>query len=247
VSRARVVKRDSSSLAELRNLGPKSQAMLAKAGIDSQAKLKRIGAVAAYVMTKRANKAVSLNLLYGLVGSIEDCDWKQVKWERKLELLSAIEDYELRHPIQSKQKASDELSGLRNIGKAMRQDFELLGIKSVQQLSRCNADTLYAKIQSPTTTRHDPCVWDTYAAAIHQAKTGEALPWWEFTKVRKSLEAKRRSDSLPPSWGRARERGSSLQRSAALRSTPHPALSAGQDVRMTRAHGRARAAHKGRG
>jgi len=89
----------------------------------------------------------------------------------------------------------DELSRLRNIGKAMRRDFELLGIQSVKQLAKCDADKLYAKIQTLTGTRHDPCVWDTYAAAIHQAKTGEALAWWEFTKVRKqrslSISARR--------------------------------------------------------
>ena len=118
---------------------------------------------------------------------------------------------------------SKSIADLRNIGKAMLKDFELLGIKSVKQLASCDADKLYARIQKLTNTRHDPCVWDTYAAAIHQAKTGEALPWWEFTKVRKNREAQRRSDSLPPSWGRARERGAFLlKRSSALRSTPHP-------------------------
>ncbi len=84
----------------------------------------------------------------------------------------------------------DELSRLRNIGKAMRSDFTLLGIQSVKQLAKCNADELYERIQTLTHTRHDPCVWDTYAAAIHQARTGEALPWWEFTQVRKQRQTK---------------------------------------------------------
>jgi nucleotidyltransferase/DNA polymerase involved in DNA repair len=82
-----------------------------------------------------------------------------------------------------------KLKDLRNIGPAMLKDFELLGIASAKQLARCNADRLYTRIQKLTTTRHDPCVWDTYAAAIHQAKTGEALAWWEFTKVRKKRAA----------------------------------------------------------
>jgi hypothetical protein len=81
-----------------------------------------------------------------------------------------------------------ELADLRNIGKAMLMDFELLDISSVKQLARCNADVLYTKIQTITQSRHDPCVWDTYAAAIHQAKTGEALPWWDFTKIRKARD-----------------------------------------------------------
>jgi len=97
-------------------------------------------------------------------------------------------------------KLPDELSKLRNIGKAMRRDFDLLGIDSVKQLAKCDPDKLYARIQTLTGTRHDPCVWDTYAAAIHQAKTGEALAWWEFTKVRKE----RASDSLSRSGARVK-------------------------------------------
>jgi TfoX C-terminal domain/Pathogenicity locus len=168
-------------VADLRNLGPKSQAMLVAIGIDSLAKLRKKGAVATYVAVKRSTPLASLNLLYALVGAIENVDWLEVKRERKLELLDAVAGYERRH-------SNDviRLSELRNIGKAMLQDFELLGIKSVKQLARCDADELYARIQTLTGSRHDPCVWDTYSAAIHQAKTGEALAWWEFTKVRKA-------------------------------------------------------------
>jgi nucleotidyltransferase/DNA polymerase involved in DNA repair len=88
-------------------------------------------------------------------------------------------------PTLKTKAAVGELSELRNIGKAMLRDFELLGISSVKQLAKCDANRLYERIQNLTNTRHDPCVWDTYAAAIHQAKTGEALPWWDFTRVRK--------------------------------------------------------------
>jgi nucleotidyltransferase/DNA polymerase involved in DNA repair len=90
--------------------------------------------------------------------------------------------------------AVNELGELRNIGKAMLRDFELLGITSVKQLAKCDADRLYERIQHLTSTRHDPCVWDTYAAAIHQAKTGEALPWWDFTKVRKQRSSSLREE-----------------------------------------------------
>lgn len=99
--------------------------------------------------------------------------------------------------------ATDPLLQLRNIGKAMRADFELLGIDSIKQLARCDADELYARIQSLTHTRHDPCVWDTYAAAIHQAKTGEALAWWEFTKVRKARQARGEFMGKIPSSGKS--------------------------------------------
>ena len=81
-----------------------------------------------------------------------------------------------------------DLSDLRNIGKAMLGDFQLLNISSVPQLAKQDADELYTKLCILTGVRHDPCVHDTFAAAIHQAKTGEALNWWSFTPLRKARQ-----------------------------------------------------------
>ncbi|MDE2384255.1 MAG: Mitomycin resistance protein mcrB [Alphaproteobacteria bacterium] len=67
-------------------------------------------------------------------------------------------------------------------------DFEMLGISSVAQLAREDADELYTRISLLTGARHDPCVHDTFAAAIHQARTGEALNWWAFTPLRKERQ-----------------------------------------------------------
>ncbi len=179
------------AIAALPNLGPKSAAMLHAAGIRNLTQLRKLGAIGAYVQVKQQHAGASLNLLYALVAALEAGDWKQVQRERKLELMLAVEDYQRAQPETSAKsgKPVDELLQLRNIGKAMRADFELLGIQSVKQLAGCDADELYARIQSLTHTRHDPCVWDTYAAAIHQASTGEALPWWAFTKIRKQRQA----------------------------------------------------------
>ncbi len=80
------------------------------------------------------------------------------------------------------------LAELRNIGKAMLLDFEMLGITSVQQLAGQDVDELYVRFCHITASRHDPCVHDTFAAAIHQAKTGEALNWWAFTPLRKARQ-----------------------------------------------------------
>lgn len=170
------------------NLGPKSVAALARIGITTPAQLRRAGAVATYVRLKRMQSGISLNMLYALVGATEGLAWQSVKRERKLALVMQVEDFERQHPIRA--TPADELLTLRNIGPAMRRDFTLLGITSIKQLARRNPDKLYACIQKLTNTRHDPCVWDTYAAAIHQAKTGEALPWWHFTHVRKRREGK---------------------------------------------------------
>ncbi|GAN29924.1 helix-hairpin-helix domain-containing protein [Legionella pneumophila] len=33
-----------------------------------------------------------------------------------------------------------------------------------------------------------PCVWDVFAAAINEARTGEKQPWWQWTKIRKKRQ-----------------------------------------------------------
>ncbi|MCP1269724.1 helix-hairpin-helix domain-containing protein [Acetobacter cerevisiae] len=77
------------------------------------------------------------------------------------------------------------LADLRNIGKAALADFAVLGIQTVEQLAEWEPDALYLALCQKTLQRHDPCVHDVFAAAIHQARTGEALNWWSFTPDRK--------------------------------------------------------------
>ncbi|MFP1130282.1 helix-hairpin-helix domain-containing protein [Asticcacaulis sp. W401b] len=82
----------------------------------------------------------------------------------------------------------DDLKKLRNVGPATRKDFAVLKIQTVSQLAQCDPDELYSRLQSETGVAQDPCVWDVFAAAIHQARTGEALNWWVFTPVRKARQ-----------------------------------------------------------
>ncbi len=77
------------------------------------------------------------------------------------------------------------LSSLRNVGPATLADFVLLEIKSVEHLSACDPDILFAELQKRSGVRQDPCVWDVFAATIHQARTGEPKNWWHFTPIRK--------------------------------------------------------------
>jgi nucleotidyltransferase/DNA polymerase involved in DNA repair len=84
---------------------------------------------------------------------------------------------------------AERLSGLRNVGRATLADFALLGIETVAELRGCEPDTLYRELQRRTGHRPDPCVWDVFAATIHEARTGEARNWWAFTATRKALQA----------------------------------------------------------
>jgi DNA transformation protein len=80
------------TIAELQDLGPKSQAMLAAAGIVTVEQLQRLGSVRAYPKVKAtgANNA-SLNLLWALEGALTGLPWQVVAREHKLSLLLALE------------------------------------------------------------------------------------------------------------------------------------------------------------
>ena len=83
------------------------------------------------------------------------------------------------------EQSEPRLADLRNVGNAALKDFEVLGIVSVPQLAKEEPRELYERLCALTHARHDPCVEDVFAAAIHQARTGEALNWWEFSRRRK--------------------------------------------------------------
>jgi len=79
-----------------------------------------------------------------------------------------------------------ELLSLMNVGRATLKDLQLLGINKIDQLKNQTPDQLYENLQQITGIKHDPCVWDVFAAIIYEAKTGEKLPWWHWSKIRKT-------------------------------------------------------------
>ena len=81
------------------------------------------------------------------------------------------------------------LSDLDGIGKAMLKDFELLGINSVEQLSKADPKKLFDRLCKITKSKQDPCVLDTFTCAIAQARDPK-LPkaqrnWWWWSRKRK--------------------------------------------------------------
>lgn len=81
-------------ISELTGLGPKSQEMLARAGITTVEQLWKLGSIEAFVRTKRVNTAVSLNLLWGLESVITGEHWQAVAKEHRTSLLLALEERE---------------------------------------------------------------------------------------------------------------------------------------------------------
>ena len=82
------------ALAELQGLGPRSQGMLAGAGIKTVAQLRGLGAVCAYAKVKASGANASLNLLWALEGALTGLPWQVVAREHRLSLLLALEALE---------------------------------------------------------------------------------------------------------------------------------------------------------
>lgn len=77
------------------------------------------------------------------------------------------------------------LEDIPNIGPAMVRDFHLLGIRAPHDLIDKDPLQLYNTISTLTGARHDPCVLDTYLAAVDFMNGAPARPWWHYTPIRK--------------------------------------------------------------
>jgi Pathogenicity locus len=84
-----------------------------------------------------------------------------------------------------------QLEDLISIGPAMVRDFEQLGIRSVAQLARQNPRRMYDRLSHLTGRRQDPCVLDTFCAAVAQARNSrlpaEKCQWWYWSRKRKEV------------------------------------------------------------
>ena len=81
-------------ISELTGLGPKSQKMLARAGITTVEQLRSLGSIEAYARTKSVNAAASLNLLWGLESAISGEHWRDIAKNHRTSLLLALEERE---------------------------------------------------------------------------------------------------------------------------------------------------------
>ena len=102
-----------------------------------------------------------------------------------------------------------QLQDLVSIGPAMLRDFKLLGVRSVAQLARRDARSLYESLCRATGRAQDLCVLDTFSAAVAQARNPR-LPaaqcqWWYWSRRRKASDHR--------ASGRAAKRGRRRQSS----------------------------------
>jgi len=81
-----------------------------------------------------------------------------------------------------------KLSDLKNVGKATLKYLALLDIDTVEELAKQNPTLLFHELERRTHKRQDPCMWDLFAAIIHESTTEEPTNWWAWTNRRKALQ-----------------------------------------------------------
>ena len=74
------------------------------------------------------------------------------------------------------------LGDLVSVGPTVLRDFELLSIRTAEQLARQKPESLYEKLCRATGKSHDICCLDVFSAAVAQARNPR-LPaaqrqWW---------------------------------------------------------------------
>ena len=82
-------------IADLKGLGLRSEKILSAVGIITKDDLVETGAVGVFLQVKKMSSVnPSLNLLYALVGAIEDKHWVDIAREEKSRLLLEVDGYE---------------------------------------------------------------------------------------------------------------------------------------------------------
>ena len=84
------------------------------------------------------------------------------------------------------------LEGIPNVGPAVAADLRRLGITSPGELAGRDPYAMYDDLCRLTGQRHDPCLLDTFIAAVRYMEGGPKKPWWKFTAERKrELDARK--------------------------------------------------------
>ena len=91
-----------------------------------------------------------------------------------------------------------QLRDLISVGPAIERDFHMLGVRGVRELAKQDPQKMYSRLQRLTGTRRDPCVLDTFRAAVAQARNprlaAEKCQWWYWSRKRKAQELSPRSE-----------------------------------------------------
>ena len=87
------------------------------------------------------------------------------------------------------------LEDIPNVGPAVAADLRQLGITLPGELAGRDPYAMYDDLCRLTGQRHDPCLLDTFIAAVRYMEGGPKKPWWKFTAERKRELAARKYGS----------------------------------------------------
>jgi DNA transformation protein len=77
------------------------------------------------------------------------------------------------------------LEDIPNVGKRIADDLRQLGMEAPAQLCGKDPYEMYERLCAVTGIRQDPCMLDTFIAAVRFMDGGPPTPWWAFTAERK--------------------------------------------------------------
>ena len=77
------------------------------------------------------------------------------------------------------------LEEIPNVGPSIAANLRRLGVARPADLLGRDPYALYDSLCDVTGTRHDPCVLDTFIAAVRFMEGAPPHPWWHYTPERK--------------------------------------------------------------
>lgn len=88
---------------------------------------------------------------------------------------------------------SPALEDLPNVGKSVAADLRCIGVRAPGDLAGRDPFELYDRLNRIAGARHDPCVLDTFIAAVRYVEGAPPRPWWKYTAERKRTLAARKT------------------------------------------------------
>jgi hypothetical protein len=87
------------------------------------------------------------------------------------------------------------LEDIPNVGPAIAADLRQLGITTPADLPGRDPYAMHDDLCRITGQRHDPCLLDTFIAAVRYMEGAAKKPWWKYTAERKRELATREKTS----------------------------------------------------
>jgi hypothetical protein len=104
----------------------------------------------------------------------------------------------MKRPSSSTNRADiARLEDIPNVGVSIAGNLRQLGIMSPIDLPGRDPYAMYDELCRITGVRHDPCLLDTFIAAVRFMEGAAPQPWWKYTPERKQTLAVRNGEKKP--------------------------------------------------